>query len=145
MKTTIKIAILLVLFSSSLMTFAQDKVYKEGSVWSVSFIRTASGMEDEYIKNLRTTWKSVHEEAMKQGLILSYKVLAGSAANPQDFDMMLLVEYKNLASMEGTDEKWAAIFKSVIGNDEAMNKLMATRVNQRTIFGEKLLREVIYK
>jgi hypothetical protein len=145
MKTRLILILLLGFFVLHMTTFAQDRVYKEGSVWNVSFIRTASGMEDEYIKNLKTTWKAVHEEALKQGLILSYKILAGTAANPQDWDMMLLVEYKNLASLEGTEDKWDAIFKKVIGNDEAMNKLMSTRVSQRTIFGEKILREVVYK
>jgi hypothetical protein len=145
MKTTFKITLLLVLLASSMRIFAQDRVYTEGSVWNVSFIKTTSGMEDAYIKNLKTTWKAVHDEALKSGLILSYKILIGTSSNPQDWDMMLLVEYKNLASLEGTEDKWDTIFKKVVGNDDEMNKLMATRVSQRTIFGEKILREVVYK
>jgi hypothetical protein len=145
MKTISRIALLLVMFISTISSFAQDKVYTEGSVWSVSFIKTNTGMEDQYIKDLKSSWRVVHDEALRQGLILSYKILAGSAAYPQDYDMMLLVEYKNLAGMEGNQDKWDAIFKKVIGNDDAMSKLMATRVNTRTIFGEKLFREVVYK
>lgn len=138
---------MLVIVAMILMTgvHAQDKQYKEGSVWSVSLIKTTSGMDEEYINNLKSTWKAVHDEAQKQGLILSYKMLAGTSANPQDFDILLLVEYKNLASMEGTDDKWDAIFKKVIGDAQATKKLMESRVNMRTIYGEKLMREIVYK
>jgi hypothetical protein len=145
MKTTIKTSLILFALTISLVVFAQDRSYKEGNVWSVSFIKTVPGMGEDYITNLKTTWKAVQDEAVKQGLILSYKILTGAAANPQDWDMMLLIEFKNLAIMESSDDKWDAIMKKVIGNDEAMKKLMATRVNTRTIFGEKLLREVVYK
>jgi len=101
-------------------------------------------MGDEYLKNLKGTWNAVHAEAVKQGLILSYKVLSGAAANPQDWDIMLMAEYKNLASMEGNEEKWDAIYKKVVGDEAAQKKLSETRVSMRTIFGEKLLREVVY-
>jgi hypothetical protein len=145
MKTIVKMILLLVVFSAGITANAQDKVYKDGSVWSVSFIKTNSGMGDEYLTNLKSTWKAVNDEALKQGLILSYKILTGMSANPQDWDIMLLVEFKNLASMEGSDDKWDAIMKKVVGDESAQNKLMSTRVSQRTIYGEKLLRELIYK
>jgi hypothetical protein len=144
MKTTIKTILFLLVFAVSLSGMAQSKAYKDGSVWSVSFIKTNPGMGDDYIKNLKGTWKAMHDEALKQGLILSYKILSGASANPQDFDMMLLVEYKNLAIMEGSEDKWDAIMKKVIGDDDARSKLMNSRQSQRTIFGEKLLREVVY-
>lgn len=144
MKTTMKIMLLAVVLLIGTRTFAQDRVYKDGSVWTVSLIKTTYGMNDEYLTNLKSTWKALHDEALKQGLILSYKILAGDVANPQDWDIMLLVEYKNLASMEGTDDKWAAIYKKVIGDAAATKQLMDTRVSMRTIFGEKLMREVVY-
>ncbi len=144
MKTTMKIILLAVVLLIGTRTIAQDRVYKDGSVWTVSLIKTTYGMNDEYLTNLKSTWKALHDEALKQGLILSYKILAGDVANPQDWDIMLLVEYKNLASMEGTDDKWAAIYKKVIGDAAATKQLMDTRVSMRTIFGEKLMREVVY-
>lgn len=125
--------------------FAQDRLYKEGSVWSVSFIRSNPGMGMDYLNNLKTTWKAVHDEALKQGLILSYKILDGEAANPQDFDIMLLVESKNLASLEGNDDKWDAIYKKVIGDEATMKNLRESRVSMRTIYGGKLMREIVYK
>jgi hypothetical protein len=99
----------------------------------------------DYLNNLKTTWKATEDEALKEGLILSYKILDGESANPEDWNLMLMVEYKNLASMEGNDDKWDAISKKVVGDDAAMKQLRETRVSQRTIYGTKMLREVVYK
>lgn len=125
--------------------FAQDKAYKDGTVWTVGFIKTEANMGDEYLKSLKTTWVAVHEEAVKQGLIVSYKVLSGVSANPDDWDIMLMTEYKSLTAMEGQDDKWDAIFKKVVGDDAASKKLNDSRTNMRTIFGNKMLRELSFK
>ncbi|TRZ70303.1 MAG: hypothetical protein D4R97_08475 [Bacteroidetes bacterium] len=125
--------------------YGQSQPYKEGSVWTVSLIKTNANMNEEYLTQLKTTWIAVHDEAIKQGLIISYKVLAGSSANPNDWDIMLLVEYKNLASLEGQDIKWDEIYKKIIGDNEAKKKLNESRISVRTIFGEKFLREISYK
>lgn len=145
MKTTMKIMLIVMVLIIGTRTFAQERVYKDGSVWNVSFVKTNYGMSNDYIANLKTTWKAIHDEALKQGLILSYKILNGEAANPQDWNILLLVEYKNLASLEGQDDKWDAIYKKVIGDETTMKQLRESRVSMRTIYGDKILREVVYK
>ena len=56
-----------------------------------------------------------------------------------------MTEYKNLAAMEGTEDKWDAIEKKIVGGADAAKKLNESRVSMRTIYGNKLVREVIYK
>jgi hypothetical protein len=145
MKKLMNIALVVVALTMGTSVFAQKKVYKDGSVWAVSFIKTSANMGVDYLNSLKTTWVAVHDEAVRQGLILSYKVLSGASANPDDFDIMLLVEYKNLASMEGNDDKWDAIEKKVVGDENAQKQLSQTRSTIRTIYGAKLLRELNYK
>jgi len=134
-----------IMFIAIVSANAQEKPYKDGSVWSVGMIKTNANMSKEYLKQLKSTWIGVHDEAVKQGLILSYKVLSGVSANPDDFDVMLLVEYKNMASMEGQDAKWDEIYKKVVGNDDAQKKLNESRLVMRSVYGGKLFREIIYK
>jgi hypothetical protein len=145
MNTTIKIMFILMVVALSSRAFAQDRQYKDGSVWAASFIKTNYGMGVDYLNSLKTTWKAVHDEAIKQGLILSYKILDGEAANPEDWNILLLVEYKNLASMEGNDDKWDALYKKIIGDEAASKQLRDSRVSMRTIYGGKVLREIVYK
>jgi hypothetical protein len=145
MKSRILIVIVLLVVVFSTGSMAQERTYKDGSAWTVSFVQIKNGQGVAYLNSLKTTWKAVQDEAIKQGLIVSYKILEGNAANPDDWQIMLLVEYKNLASMEGNEDKWDAIQKKVVGNEEDQNKLREIRVNMRTMYGTKLLREVVYK
>ena len=50
-------------------SFAQDKPYTEGTVWSVSMIRVKPGMLDVYMRELLPLRKQIGEEAKKQGLV----------------------------------------------------------------------------
>ena len=67
MKTTMKIILLAVVLLIGTRTIAQDRVYKDGSVWTVSLIKTTYGMNDEYLTNLKSTWKALHDEAFEAG------------------------------------------------------------------------------
>jgi hypothetical protein len=141
------ITLLLIAFTLTLSSTlnAQDKTYANGSVWQIGFIKVGANMTVEYLNNLKDNWKATHDEAVKQGLIVSYKILQGTAANPEDWDIMLMTEFKSMAALEGQEEKWDAISKKIIGGEEAMKKLNESRVSMRTIYGGKLLREVVYK
>lgn len=145
MKTKITLLIIVLTVALNAGSFAQEKTFTKGSVWTVSFVKVNSGMGVAYLNSLKTSWKAVQDEAVKQGLILSYKIFDGTAANPEDWDIMLMVEFKNLAAMEGQESKWEAIQAKVVGNDDAQAKLRDMRTSQRTMFGQKLVREVVYK
>ena len=144
MKSITRLILFAVLLTAATVTFGQDRGYKHGSVWNVGFIKTNANMSQDYLKSLKTTWKAVNDEAVKEGLILSYKILEGNAATPDDWNIMLIQEYKNMGAMDNIEDKWEAIQKKVVGNEDAMKKLNETRVSMRTIYGGKLLREIIY-
>ena len=40
------------------------------------------------------------EEARKEGIVLSYKVLFGHSSNSADFDLMILKEYKSMGVLD---------------------------------------------
>jgi hypothetical protein len=144
MKSKSLLLIVLLVVAMSVNSFAQERTYKTGSTWTVSFVQVKNGMSRDYLNSLKTTWKAVQDEAIKQGLILSYKVFDGNASNPDDWQIMLMVEFKNLASMEGNEEKWDAIQKKVVGSEEDQKKLREMRLNMRTMYGTKTMREIVY-
>jgi hypothetical protein len=145
MKTKILSVIVVLVFAFSASSIAQDRTYQNGSAWTVGFVQVKNGMNRDYLNSLKTTWKAMQDEGVKQGLILSYKILEGNASNPEDWQMMLMVEYKNLAAMEGNEAKWDAIQKQVVGSEEDQKKLREMRVNMRTMYGTKIMREIVYK
>src|SRR6478672_8518887 len=103
-RMAVLLSLVLAVFVSS-AAFAQD-AYREGSVWSVSLIKVKPGMFDAYMRDLTTTRKPLMEEAQKQGLILSHRMLAGNSMGRDDFNMILLVEYKNWAAYDGLTAKF---------------------------------------
>ena len=126
------------------ISLSQSLPYTEGSVWDITFIKIKPGMDNEYLKNLSAEWQKQNEELKKQGLILSYKILSGSAANQEDWNLMLMVEYKNMASLDGADEKFMNVISKMRSEDEQKAGYVK-RSEMRDILGDKLVREIILK
>jgi hypothetical protein len=131
-------------------TSAQSEdLYKDGTVWSVTFVRTSANKSDDYLKGLANTWVANMEEAKKEGLIVSYKILVGNAANEDDFDIALMIENKNMAALdpdESRDAKFDAIEKKI--SDKMGDKYESTIANYdeiRELRGTKLMREIHLK
>lgn len=124
---------------------AQGLPYKEGSVWSVGFVKTKPGMTNDYYKNLAANWRMTNEAAKKEGLVLSYKILSGPAANTDDWDIMLLIEYKNMAAMDGMAEKMEELGAKILGSEDQRRAGAIKRNEIRDILGGKLVREIILK
>ena len=119
--------------------------YTEGAVWQITMVKTKPGMGDDYLKTLAKTFKAANDEAKKQGIITDYKILSGDAATTQDFDLLLMVEYPNMAAMDGLRDKTEPIFDKIIGNEDQQRQLAVKRVEIREIMGGKLMREITLK
>lgn len=119
--------------------------YTEGTVWEITMVRTKAGMGDDYLKNLAKAYKSTSDEAKKQGIIMDYKILLGDAANADDFDILLMVQYKNMAALDGLREKTDPIATKLIGGEEQLREGSIKRMEIRDILGSKTMREVTLK
>lgn len=142
--------IVLLFFSASLallpqLSVAQGKPYQEGTVWSVSFIKVKPGMLETYLRDLAVARKNVMAEAKQQGLVLSEKILTGDASGRDDWDLMLMVEYKNWAAFDGLQDKFDAVALKVVGSQETQGQLRVKRNELREILGSKTLQEIIFK
>jgi hypothetical protein len=122
-----------------------DAPYTEGPVWQLTMVKTKAGMGDDYLKGLAKSFKGTLDEAKKQNLILDYKILIGDAANPQDFDILLMVESKDMASFDNAREKFDPIAKKITGSLDQQRATAVKRMDIREIVGDKLMREVTLK
>jgi len=117
--------------------------YRNGSVWSIGFIRMKPGMETAYLNYVATEWKREQEELKKDGLSLSYKVLTTEPHNPGDFNIMLMTEYKDMATLEANEQKADNLVQRVIGNDEKQRQGYKERLEIREVLGDRLAREIV--
>ena len=129
----------------SLCPAQSDAPYTEGPVWTVTMVKTKAGMTDEYLRSLAKTLKASLEEAKKQNLVIDYKILPGNAATPQDFDILVMVESKNMASQDNAREKFDPIGRKVVGTVDQQQALQVKRLDIREIVGTKLMREITLK
>jgi hypothetical protein len=140
--------ILVLLLSCAGISIARGEApYTEGSVYSVAFIKTKPGMTDQYLKSLAANSRPLIAEEKAEGIVLSYKILLGEAANPEDFDLIILIEFKNMAAFDGLREKLDAIDQKLLGAeaDKKDEQVMIDRAQIREIFGSKLMREITLK
>src|SRR5713101_5929538 len=102
--------------------------YTEGSVWSVRFVRTEPGKTRAYLKSLGAEWKRLMDEAKRQSVILSYRILVTSIANRDVWDVMLVVEVKNMAALDGFSEKMAAVATKVAMKRSEFGEILSMRL-----------------
>ena len=119
--------------------------YNEGPVWTLTMIKTKTGLADEYIKQITGTVKPVYDEEKKQKTILDYKILMGDASNPHDFNILILVEYPNWAAFDTLRQKMDPIVAKVMGSEEQRKELAVKRLDVREILGTKTMREITLK
>ena len=117
--------------------------YRNGSVWDIAFIRMKPGMETAYLNYLTTDWKRGQEAAKQEGIIVSYKVLSTESHGGNDWNLLLLTEYKDLATMEANEAKADTLTQRVIGPDEKQRQGYRDRSEIREIVGDRLAREII--
>jgi hypothetical protein len=92
---------------------------------------------------IATDWKKNQEALKKDGQILSYKVLTTESHGSTDWNIMLLTEYKDLATMEANEAKQDALYQRVIGNDDIQRQGYRERLEVREIIGDRLAREMV--
>ena len=136
------IAILLFLIGN-IVVAQVTRPYQNGSVWDITFVKVKAGMETSYFTHIATVWKGIREYEIKEGIILSYKVLLTEAHGTSDWNLMVMREFKNLAALEAYQAKADSIEQKLVGNDQKIIQGYKDRLEIREITGGRLAREIV--
>ncbi len=123
----------------------------KGSVYEVRMVKTTAHSQEDYLQRLNAFYLPVMRKAQEQGLIKSFKVLAGTASNDDDYDVMLLVEHAGMGFYDtdaARDAKWDAIEKEMVaamGGADKRKAFTAGLDEIRHYQGQKYMREVTVK
>jgi hypothetical protein len=143
-KRTLIGSVVLLMLIVGISVYSQvNRPYRNASVWNIAFIRIKPGMDTAYMNYLAGPWKANQEAAKKEGLILSYKVISTEGHTPADWNVMLMTEYKDLASMEANEDKADALAQKVVGNDEKQMQGYKDRSEIREVMSDRLAREIV--
>ena len=120
------------------------KFFSPGTVWTVTMIKMASGMDQSYLQYLDGQFKKSEEAQIKAGFEKSYKILR-TMDDGGAWNLLILREYTSLASIETNQEKADALLEQTDGNDQAQMQGYQDRSKYREIVGTKYARELVLK
>lgn len=108
-------------------------------------VKTKPGMDDDYLKSLAGNLKPIYEEQKKQKIILDYKILIGDTSGPNDYNILIMVQYPNMAAFDGLRDKTEPIMAKVMGSEDQRRQIAVKRLDIREIVGTKTMREITLK
>ena len=120
------------------------KFFSPGTVWTVTMIKIASGMDQSYLQYLDGQFKKSEEAQIKAGFEKSYKILR-TMDDGGAWNLLILREYTSLASIETNQEKADALLQQTDGTDQAQMQGYQDRSKYREIVGTKYARELVLK
>ena len=124
---------------------AADRPYAEGTVSVVTSIRTEPGQSENYMKYLATTYKQMMDEQKKAGIVVDWSVYTTRPRTADGPNLYLVTTYKDLAAMDGLQDRMEAIQEKMFGNQEARDAATIARGKMRTAGGSEVIRKVEFK
>jgi len=144
-KSTLLLLAAILTVSTSVTRAQEDHAYTQGPVTIVSFVRTEPGMFEEYLRYLSNTYKKLMETQKKQGIVTDYAIYQRLPRGPQDADLILTVTYKNMAALDGLQERTDPLVKETFGSLPKASSASADRDKLRKQLGSQLVRQLILK
>lgn len=122
-----------------------DRVWDQGSIWSVSYVETKPGQFNAYIKDLSNVWRRYLDAQKKDGLVLSYRILNVDAPRDNEPDLILLIEFKDWAAYGTGVEYFEKQAVALQGSIEASLQSNVDRAALRTLRGGVTAQEITFK
>jgi len=119
--------------------------YEEGPVWQIMTFRTAPGKTELHLKNIATAWEHQLKLAVKKGVLVDYKVLTKWSSHPDDWNIMVVEIFPNMASYDTFWEDWAAIDAETVDTPEFAERFERRQPTGTEFLGTVFAREVKLK
>jgi hypothetical protein len=121
-----------------------QRFFSPGTIWTVTMIKMASGMDQSYMEYLDGQFKKGEDAQIKAGFEKSYKILR-TMDDGGAWNLLILREYPSLASIETNAQKADAITQQTDGNDQTQMQGYQDRAKYREVVGTKYARELLLK
>ena len=119
------------------------------SVYVISTIDLEPNVDAQYLNQMKRTWGNNMEVFKAEGLVEEYHIFKSINQYDGDFDLLLMVKYKNLAMFDSNkknNKKWddalAKARKKL--SQEKTEQITGTFPKMRTILDSKMMREITF-
>lgn len=107
--------------------------------------RTAPGKTEAHLKNIATAWEHQLKLAVKEDVLIDYKILTKWSSGPDDWNIMVIEIFPNMASYDTFWKDWAAIDTVTIDTPEFQERLERLQPTGTEFIGTEFAREVYLK
>lgn len=132
-------------FTIATQLAAEERSWEEGSVWTIQFVKTKPGKFSSYITDLSNVYRKYVDKLVKDGSVLSYKILEVSFPRDNEPDIIVLTEYRNLEVFDRGAAYFDGIIEQVLGSLSDAEKAEVNREELRSFRGEILTRQLKFK
>lgn len=140
-------ALLVSAVSASAQTPApSSRVYTQGPVIVMSYVRTKPGMFERYMEYLNGPYKESLEAEKAAGLVTGYAIHTSAPRTPQDHDITLSVTYRNWAAFDGLADRSDAVANRVRQNTPRQrDQEFIDRAAMREVIGYRNYQQLLLK
>ena len=130
---------------------AELEVWKDyslsDSVWVVTTVKVKANMQEAYLEGLKKTWIESSQISKELGQIEDYKIFASDLPQSGDFNMLLVVKFKNNEMLAPNQARYDAFMAKWGADRDKQTTEMAQRdyPGMRELTGEYAFREVTFK
>ncbi len=121
------------------------ETYEEGPVWQMMTFRTAPGKTEISLKNIATIWEHQLKLAVEKSVLVDYKVLTKWSSSLDDWNIMVIEIFPNMASYDTFWEDWAAIDAETVDTAEFQERFERLESTGTEFLGTVFAREVHLK
>ena len=121
------------------------ETYEEGPVWQIMTFRTAPGKTEINLKNIATVWEHQLKLAVEKRVLVDYKVLTKWSSSPDDWNIMVIEIFPNMASYDTFWEDWAAIDAETVDTPAFQERFDRLQKTGTQFLGTVFAREVHLK
>lgn len=115
-------------------------------VSQVTLVKVNNNMTDDYLEGIRSTWVAANKVAKELGHIEDYAIYVSDLPASGDFNMMLVVTFKNTADLAPSKARYDA-FMAKWGENrvEQSREVSKNYPAMRSITGEYQVRKITIK
>jgi len=119
------------------------------SVYVISTIDLEPNVDAQYLNQMKRTWGNNMEVFVKEGLVEEYHIFKSVNQYDGDFDLLLMVKYKNLGMFDSNkrnNKRWDDAFEKARKqlSEQQSNEITATFPKMRTILDQKMMRKITF-
>lgn len=122
-----------------------DRNWENGNVIATTQVHTEPGMFNAYINDLKGLWRVFLEQQIKDGNVVSYRMLVNSFARDEEPNLILITEYPNWAAFDLSNEYFEELTVKLQGSLDNSRQANLDRGKLRRLGGNSVYQEIKFK